>query len=127
MELNSGIVEKSFQTELNSVWNSGIDLIFALEYAFFQLCSSAKQIAVSLARLKTSHVKCTAVLLTSHASYTAFACRVLRCSKWSSFFFFCSCLSPMIVYLGNLFLLNTPLARMLLTPRWVSRKKDEKM
>ena len=33
----------------------------------------------------------------------------------------------MIVYLQNIFLLNTLLARMLLTPRWVSRQKDEKM
>ena len=72
MELNSGIVEEPFQTELNSVWNSGIDLIFALKYAFFQLCSSAKQIAVRLARFKRSYVKGTTVILTSHASFIAF-------------------------------------------------------
>ena len=41
-------------------------------------------------------------------------------------FFFCSGLSPMIVHLRNLFLLRTPVARMLLTPRWVSRWKDVK-
>ena len=94
MELNSGIVEKSFQTELNSVWNSGIDLIFALEYAFFQLCSSAKQIAVSLARLKTSHVKCTAVLLTSHASYTAFLLVVCCVVQSGQVFFFLQLFVP---------------------------------
>ena len=42
-------------------------------------------------------------------------------------FLFCICLSSMMVYLHNLFLLKTPLARMLLTPRWASRQKDEKM
>ena len=65
-------MEKFFKTELNSVRNSGIDLVFALEYAFFQLRSSAKQISVRLARFRRSYVKCTAVVLTSHTSYTAF-------------------------------------------------------
>ena len=32
----------------------------------------------------------------------------------------------MLVYLRNLFLLSTPVARMLLTPRWVSKQKDMK-
>ena len=38
-------------------------------------------------------------------------------------FFFCGCLSPTIAHLRNLFLLSTPVAQMLLTPRWVSRRK----
>ena len=38
--------------------------------------------------------------------------------------FFCSCLSPIIVQLCNLLLLNTSARRMLLTPRWVSLRKD---
>ena len=55
-----------------SGWNSGIDLVVALEYTFFQLCSSAEQISVRLARFKRSYVKRAAVILTSHTSYTAF-------------------------------------------------------
>ena len=51
--------------------------------------------------------------------------RHVRCWKWPRSFF-CSCLSPMIVHLGNLFLLSTPVARMLLTPRWLSRRRHVK-
>ena len=40
--------------------------------------------------------------------------------------FFCSCLSPMIVGLRKLFLLTTPATLMLVTPSWVSRRKDVK-
>ena len=46
--------------------------------------------------------------------------------KVATFLFFCSCLSPVIVHLRVLFLLSTPVARMLLTQRWVSRRKDVK-
>ena len=35
----------------------------------------------------------------------------------------CCCLPVTIVHLRNLFLLNTLVAQMLLTPRWVSRRK----
>ena len=45
---------------------------------------------------------------------------VMCCSKWrrsSSY----SCLFPMTVHLRNLFLLSTPIARMLLTLRWIKR------
>ena len=37
---------------------------------------------------------------------------------------FCCCLSVTIVHLLNLFLLSTLVAQMLLTPRWVSKRKD---
>ena len=40
--------------------------------------------------------------------------------KLSMFLFF-NCLTLMILHLHNLFLWSTPAARMLLTPRWVSR------
>ena len=40
--------------------------------------------------------------------------------------FFWSCLSPMMVHLRNLLLLNTHVARMLLTPSLVSKQKDVK-
>ena len=40
--------------------------------------------------------------------------------------FFCDCLSQVIMHLRNVFLLSTPVASKLLTPRWVSRRKDVK-
>ena len=66
-------------------------------------------------RFKRSYVNRPAVVLTNHCqSYTAFLLEK-RCSKWPRSFF-CSCWSPMIVYLRNLFLLSTPVTRMLLIP-----------
>ena len=76
-------------------------------------------------RLRRSYLNRTAVVLTNHCqSYTAFLLDV-RCSKWPRSLF-CRCLSPMIVHLRNLFLLNTRAAQIFLTPRWVSRRKDVK-
>ena len=46
----------------------------------------------------------------------------IRCSKWMHSFF-CGCLSPKKVNFCNLFLLSPSIAKMLLTPRWVSRQK----
>ena len=57
-----------------------------------------------------------------HCFFTRCACAV-HCGYVP---FFCSCLSPMLVRLRNLFLLSTPTARMLLFPGWVSRQKDVK-
>ena len=62
--------------------NSGIDLVVALEYTFFQLCSNVEQISVRLARFRRSYVKRPAVVLTSHTSYTAFLLDV-RCAVQS--------------------------------------------
>ena len=101
-------------------------LVVVLEYTFFRLCSNAKQLSVRLARLRRSYVNRPGVVLTIHTSYTAFLLDV-RCAVESGRVpFFCSYLSPMIVHLCNLFLLSTPVARTLLTSRWVSRRKDVK-
>ena len=101
-------------------------LVVVLEYTFFGFYSNTEQISVKLARFRRSYVNRPGVVLTSHTSYTAFLLNV-RCAVQSSRApFFCSCLSSMIVHLRNLFLLSTPVARMLLTPRWVSRRKDVK-
>ena len=62
--------------------NSGIDLVVALKYTFFQLCSNAEQISGRLARFRESSVKCPAVVLTSHTSYKAFLLDV-RCAVQS--------------------------------------------
>ena len=107
--------------------NSGIDLVVTLEYTFFLLYSNAEQISVRLARFRRSYVKGPAVVLTSRTSYTAFLLDVSCAVQSGHVSFFCNCLSPTIVYLRNIFLLNTPLARIFLTPRWISRQKDEKM
>ena len=52
----------------------------------------------------------------------------LMCAVKSGNFvaFFCICLFSMIVHLRNLFLLSTPVARILLFPRWVRKRKDVK-
>ena len=107
--------------------NSGIDLVVALEYTFFQLYSNIEQIFVRLTRFRRSYVKRPAVVLNSHTSYTAFSLDVCCAVQSGHVSFFCSCLPPMVVYLRSLFLLNTPLAQMLLTPMWVNRQKDENM
>ena len=69
-------------------------------------------------RFRRSYVNRTAVVLTNQCqSYTAFLLDV-RCSKWPRSFF-CS-------FLRKTFLVSTSVSRMLLTPRWVSRRKDVK-
>ena len=43
-----------------------------------------------------------------------------------TFLFFSTCFSPIIVHLRNIFLLRTPVSRILLTPRCWSRRDDVK-
>ena len=65
--------------------NSEIDLVVALKYTFFQLCSKAEQISVKLCQLdrfRRRSVKRHAIVLTSHTSYTAFLLYV-RCAVQS--------------------------------------------
>ena len=74
-------------------------------------------------RFRRSYVNHPAVVLTNHCqSYTAL-CALFKVAR---FLFFCSCLSPMIVHLHDLYLLSRLVARMLLTPRMISRRKDVK-
>ena len=71
-------------------------------------------------KFRRSNVHRSDVVQTNHCqSCTTFLLDVL-CSKWP-YSFFCGSLSPMLVHLHNLFLMNTPVA-----PRWVSRRKDVK-
>ena len=60
-----------------SGWNSGIDLVVAFEYTFFQLCSNVEQISVRLARFRRSYVMRPAVVQSSHTSCTALTCAAL--------------------------------------------------
>ena len=85
---------------------SGIDLVIALKYTFFQLCSNAKQIYDRLVRLRRSSVKRTAVVVTSHTNHKRF-CLMCAALFKVAMFLFCSCLSPMIAYLRNLFVEHT--------------------
>ena len=65
--------------------NSEIDLVVALKYTFFQLCSKAEQISVKLCQLdrfRRRSVKRHAIVLTSHTSYTAVLLYV-RCAVQS--------------------------------------------
>ena len=67
--------------------NSRIDLVVALEYAFFQLCSNAKQIFVRLTRFRRSYVNYPVVVLTSPTSYKSFLLDYAAFSKVATFLF----------------------------------------
>ena len=98
--------------------------LLCLNIFFFNFVPTPNK-SLRFTRFRRRYVNQTAVVLTNHCqSYTAFLLDV-RYSKWLRSFF-CSCLSPIIVHLRNLFLLSTSVARMLLTPRWVTRRKDIK-
>ena len=107
----------------NPCFGCDIDWVVALKYTFFQL-RRTNFCYVGKIQKKLCKAHCCRSNQ-PHKSHSVFAWPALRCSKWPRFFFY-SCLSPIIVYLRNLFLLNKPLAQMLLTPRYVSRQKDEK-
>ena len=79
-----------------------------------------------LKRFRKSYVNRPDVALTNHTSYTAFLLDVSYAVQCGHVPFFCSCFSQVLVHLRNLFLLSTPVARMLLTTRWVTRRKDVK-
>ena len=78
-----------------------------------------------LRRFRKNYVNQTDVVLTNHTSYILSLLDV-RCVVQYVTFLSCSCLLPILVHLGNLFLLCTFVAQMLLTPWWVSRGKDVK-
>ena len=83
-------------------------LVAALEYTSFRLCSNAKQISVRLARFRRSYVvNRLGVVLVNHTSYTDFLVDVCCAVQSGCVPFFCSCLSPVIVHLCNLFLLSS--------------------
>ena len=106
-----------------SVWNSGIDLVVALEYNFFQPCSSAEQISVRFARFRRSYFKHTPVFLTSHTSCFYLICAALF--KVATFHFLQLIVSNVIVFVLPVFVEHT--SCMLLTPMWVSIQIDENM
>ena len=102
-----------------------VELIWLLLLIFFFNFVPTSNKSLKFTRFRRSYVNRTAVVLTNHCqSFTAFLLDV-GCSKWP-LSFFCRCLSPVMVHLRNLILLSTRVARMLLTPRWVSRRKDVK-
>ena len=98
--------------------------LFSLNILFFW-CAPTPSKSLKLTRLKKSYVNHPAAVLINHCqSYSTFLFDV-RCCKWPSSFLAC-CLATMIAHLRILFLLITNAAGMLLTPRWVSRRKVRK-
>ena len=95
-----------------------------LNISFFNFVPTPNK-SFRFTRFRRSYVNRNAVVPTNHSqSYTAFLLDV-RCSRLSYYFFY-SCLSPVIMHLPNLFLLSTRVASILLISRWVSRRKDVK-
>ena len=85
-----------------------IGLLF-LNVFSFNFAPTPKK-SLRFTRFRRSYVNLPAVVLTNHRqSYTAFLLDVC-CLMWTRSFF-CTCLSPMIVHLRNLFLLCTRVTR----------------
>ena len=105
--------------------NSGIDLVLLLNRLSLSFVPTPSK-SLKFTRFRRSYINYPAVVL---IKVTLLFCLVCALQSGQFFFFFCSCLSPMIVHLHNLFLFSTPVARMLLTARWaswVSRWKNVK-
>ena len=84
-----------------------------LSFNFF----STSNKSLRFRRFRRSYINCHVVFPTKHCQ---------SCTALPFFLFFCSCLFPIIVHWLILFLLSTTVARMVLTPRWVNRRKDVK-
>ena len=67
---------------------------------------------LKLKRFRKSYVNRPDVVLTNYTSYTPFLLDVHCAVQCGHVPFFCSCLSPVLVQLRNLFLLSTPVARL---------------
>ena len=117
--------------------NSETDLVVVLECIFFQLCSTRNR-SLRFTRFRRSYVNRFAVVLTNHCQSTLFLPHVCS-SKWPrSLFIYLFILlfffsgegggrgAVCLVHFRSLFLLSTRVARMLLSPRWVSSRKDVK-
>ena len=104
--------------------NSGTDLVVALEYIFFNFVPTPNK-SLRFTRFRRSYVNCAAVVLTNHCQICTAFLHGVCCSRRPRSFI-CSCFSTMKVHLRNLFLLSTRVAQILLTPRWVSRRKGVK-
>ena len=105
-----------------------VNLIWLMFLNIFIFCNFVPKPnkCLRFTRFRRSYVNRPAVILTNHCqSYSAFILDV-HCLNWPRSFF-CSCLPPMIVHLRNLFLLRTPAAQILLTPRWVSRRQGREI
>ena len=117
------LVHSAEKTHVLTVTVEVIRLLF-LNLLCFNFASTPNK-SLMFTRFRRSFVNIPVVILTNHCqSYAAFFLDV-RCSKWPRSIFL-QLFVPLIVHLRNLFLLSTPVARMLLTSRWVSRQKDMK-
>ena len=93
-----------------------------LNILFFNFLQTPKQCTPSTFFKYQGNVHRSVVAQTNQCQDALLFLLDVRCPKCSHSFF-CDCLPPTIVHLRNLFLLSTPAAQMLLTPRWVSRRK----
>ena len=101
--------------------NSGTDLDVVFEYIFFNLVPTSKR-SLRFTRFRRSYVSRTDVVLTNHCqSYTAFSAWCALSKLARSFFLQLSAPNGSLIFVEH-----TPVAWMLLTPRWVSRQKDVK-
>ena len=101
-------------------------MVVVLEYTFFEFFPTSNK-SLRLTRFRRSYVNRPAIVLINHTIYAAFLLNERCCAVQRGHVpFFCSCLPPMTVHFGNLVLLSTPVAHMLLTPKWVSKRKDVK-
>ena len=96
-------------------------LVLFLNILSLNFVSTLKK-SLRFKRFRRIYANRSAVVLIKVMLYFCLMCAVPS----SHILFLCTCLCQMIVHLRNLFLLSTPVARMLLTQRWVSRQKDAK-
>ena len=94
-------------------------MVVILELHSFNFAPTPRK-SIRFTRFRRSYVNRSAVVLTNHCqNYTAFLFDV-RCSNWPRSFF----LQLFVPNDSAFALLSTPVARILLTPRWVSRRTN---
>ena len=96
--------------------NTGINLIVILEYTFVQVVQTENK-SPRFRKCRRSYALFSVVVQINHCQIPTHFFAWCALFAVVIFSFFCSCLSLTRVHLRNLFLLSTPVAQMLLTPR----------
>ena len=108
----------SFQKKPCSGCISGINLDVMLSFNFLQTPNKS----LRFTKFRRSNIHHSVIVQVNQCQIALLCFPWCALSKVSTLFF-CGCLPPRIVHLRNLFLLSTPVVQMLLTPRWLSRRK----
>ena len=95
--------------------------LFFLNMLSFNLIQTLNK-SLRFRKFRRSNVHHSVVVQSNHCQVALLFLLDVRCPKFPHSFF-CGCLPTKIVDLRILFLLSTPVFQMLLTPRWVSRRK----